>query len=141
LEEIPDRHPARAAHAERNQFRAKRGRNQTPLRGRVGVGKAATESAADPDRIMSDMPGHTGQHRPQRARLYRTLEGGVPYQRANAQHALFRGKPIQPGDGVDVYQVGRPRQSEIHHRDEALTASQHPAILRRQICEQPHRLL
>ena len=76
------------------------------------------------------MPHHAGQHRPQRASLYRAIEGDVPHSRANAQHAILRGKPVQPGDGVDVDQISRLRQAEIHDRDEALPTSQHTAVLR-----------
>ena len=102
--------------------------------------KAAAEGAADSDRIMPNMPRHAGQHRPQRASIYRAIESSVPHPRANAQHAILRGDPVQPGDGVDVDQIGRPRQAEIHDRDEALPASQHTAVLRRKFSEEPHRL-
>jgi len=58
---------------------------------------------------MPDMPGHSGQHRSQRARVYWMLEVGVPHQRPNRRYAVFCGKPVQPGDGVDVDRVSRPR--------------------------------
>jgi len=37
------------------------------------------------------------------------LEVGVPHQRPNRRYAVFCGKPVQPGDGVDVDRVSRPR--------------------------------
>lgn len=141
LEEIAGRQPALSGRADRNHFRVQRGRNQAPFCSRVGVRKAAAEGAADADRVMRNMPCHAGQHRPQRASNYGAIEGGVPHSRANAQHAILRGKPVQPGDGVDVDQISRPREAKIHDRDEALPTSQHTAVLRRKFSEELHRLL
>ena len=120
---------------------SKRRRDQAPFRRRVGMRKAAAERAAQPDRIMRDMTDHSGQHRAERAAALPDdgRRRGAPARRCAALPSRD-GKPVEPGDGVDVDQMRRPRQAESHDRHQALPARQHPAVLRRQFGEQPHRL-
>ena len=103
--------------------------------------QAAAKRAAQADRIVRDVTNDDGKHRPERAVLYWTMKRGMARQGTDAQHPIPDGEPVQPGDGVDVDQISRPRQAKIHDRDEALPTSQHTAVLRRKFSEELHRLL
>jgi len=66
-------------------------------------------------------PGRTFDHRP--------MERGVPRQRANAQFLIFATQKIQLGDAVDVEELRRAREAEVHHRRQALAAGEDLALL------------
>jgi hypothetical protein len=81
-----------------------------------------------------------GKHRPERAALNRTMKRGVARPRTNAQDTIADGEHVQPGDSVDVDQMRGTREAESHDRHQALAARQDPAIVRRQLRQQPYRL-
>ena len=86
------------------------------------------------------MANNTGKHRPERAVLNRTMKRGVARQCADVQDLIADGEHVQPSDSVDVDQMRRTCEAEAHDRHQALAAHQDPAILRRQLRQQPHRL-
>ena len=102
--------------------------------------QAAAERAPQADRIVRDVLYNSGKHRPERAVLNGTMECGVARSCTDVQDPLADGKHVQPGDGVDVDQMCRTREAENHDRYQALAARQHPAVLRRQLRQQSHRL-
>ena len=89
---------------------------------------------------MGDVANHSGEHRPERAVLNRTMERSVMHPCPDVQDLVADGENVQPGDGVDVDQMRRTREAKSHDRHEALATRQNPAVLRRQLSQQPHRL-
>ena len=53
---------------------------------------------------------------------------GQPRQRANLEAALALLDAIEPGDAVDIDQDGRPDETEVEHRHEALAAREQLSI-------------
>ena len=90
---------------------------------------------------MCDVPHNRAQQYPERTFGGRTVEVGMTHPRADAQFAVSHCQLVERGDGGDVNQVRRARQTERHHRHQALAARQHPAVLRRQLGEQPHGMI
>jgi hypothetical protein len=87
-----------------------------------------------------DVANDSGKHRAERAVLNGTMERSVARPCTDAQDTIVRGEHVQPGDGVDVDQMRRTCEAESHDRHQALAARQDPAILRRQLRQQPHCL-
>ena len=103
--------------------------------------EAAAERAAHADRVMRDVPHDGGQHDPERTIDDRAMELGMAHAGADAQRAIPDRQTVEPGDGVDVDQVCRAGEAKGHHRCEALPARQYPAVSRRELSEEPQRLV
>jgi len=102
--------------ADGDEFGVQRRGNEAPFRRRIGVRQAAAERAAHADRIMRDMLHYNGEHRAEPTVLDPAMKRGMPDPRADAQPAAFRDKPVEPGNGIDVDQMRRARQTVRHHR-------------------------
>ena len=57
------------------------------------------------------------------------LEPGVPDERADADPLVGDVDGIQPGDAVDVDEVAGVGQAHVEHRDQALPAGEHLAVV------------
>jgi hypothetical protein len=109
--------PRRGDHARVEGERARR-----QLRGGVGVGEAAAEGAAVPDRLVADVRGGAREERGVLGDDRGLRELAVQRERAEAQHALLHGDAAQDLEPPDVDERRRPGEAHVHDRDEALAA-------------------
>src|SRR5690606_6689176 len=65
---------------------------------------------------------------------------GVTHERPDLQMAVDVFDAVEPGDPVDVDEVARGGQAQLHHRKEALSPRQDPPFVS-QLCEERRRLL
>src|SRR5579863_5534279 len=93
------------------------------------MGQVATDRAAVSNLGMGDMRKRVGKQRAGFQKVAIALERTIARQGANADVPLA---PIDRGEfgkTVDVDQHRRPRQAEIHRRNEALAASEEPGFV------------
>ena len=105
------------------------------------MGEAAAKRAAQPDRIVRDVTDDPRQQRAGRIWRYRAVERRMAHAGADRKHAVGDREAIETGYPIDVDEMGRPRHAKRHHRDEALTAGEHAAILRAEFSEVRQRVI
>jgi hypothetical protein len=71
----------------------------------------------------------------------RAMEGRMPNACADAEPIAVDGKAPQRLHPVDVDEMGRPRQSECHDRNETLAPGQDTSVERRDFSQQAHRFV
>jgi hypothetical protein len=97
--------------------------------GRVAVGEVAADCRQiSHDRIRDDLRGvvKEGVAGPHDLRF---LEIGLTGQRADPQKPVGFSNARQPGDRVDVDEMGRVGETELHQRDEALASREDFGVL------------
>src|SRR5262245_40258909 len=91
--------------------------------------------------MMCDVANDRGEKLAQRALGGRPIERGMAHAGADRELAARRRQFVQAINAVDVDQVPRPRQPECHDRHEALSTSQHAAVLRSHFGKQRDRFV
>ena len=125
---FPDGHETNtvpAADHRRGPDRAEGGRQ---VLGRVGLAERAADRAPvahdrirdDPFRVVQNREVLTGRRRAEQLR--------VPDEGADPQLIVLDRNPGQPVDPVDVDQGFRLGQPQLHHRDQAVAAREHPGF-------------
>jgi hypothetical protein len=97
--------------------------------------EASAERAAQPGRIVRNVPDHAAQQPTGGSGRSRAMKGGVAHARSDRQGIAIHRKPVEARNRIDVDEMRRPRHTERHHRHETLTAAQNPALKRRELGE------
>ena len=128
FEEIVGRDDALSARAAHHHLRRQRRCNETPFRCGIGMGDAAAERAARPDRIVRDM-AHDGREQTAHGPVHdRTMERRMANNGADRQDIADAGLPGEFRNSVDVDEMCGTSDPERHDRNKALSARQHAAI-------------
>ncbi len=104
-------------------------RDRRPVAGGIVVAQAADDRAhLAHDRIGDHARRVVDETPPALADPRRALDVAVPRDRADRQDVIADAQVTEIGQGVDVDQDGRTRQSKPHGRNQALPAGQHPGL-------------
>jgi hypothetical protein len=104
-------------------------RDGRQLGGRIGVSDRSAHGAAVADLEVSDVRQSGGQQR------HIAGNGGVVFgrrlahKRAHAHVSVVAFDRVETGDPVEVDEVPEGRESQRHHRDQALPAGQHLGLV------------
>ena len=96
---------------------------------RVGVGDVAADRAAVADLGVADVAGGLGEHRAVRGENVGSRDLGVGGQRADPDRAARLGDALEFIETADVDDDGRLRESQLHHRDQAVAAGHQLRVL------------
>jgi hypothetical protein len=105
------------------------------------VGQAAAHRAGVPDRGVRDQTDRLGHQRSGHGDLRGSLDLRHRGHRADDQDVAVTPDAAQPGHVTQVDEVPGFGQPEVHQRDQALPAGQHPRFGLGVLGEQSDRLL
>jgi hypothetical protein len=105
------------------------------------MGEAATEGAAQTDRVVRYVPDYINKQGAGRPGDGRSVKCSMAYAGRDREHVVIDCQSIEAGDIVDIDQMRGPRDAERHHRHQALAARQNPPVKRTKFRELGHRLI
>jgi len=128
-EELARRDAALAVRPAEHDLAVEREDDRGQLGGRVGVDDAADDRAAVAHRGMGDLAEGLGDERRGARDLLGALDGRLPRPRPDRQPAVVEADVVELVDVVDVDEVRRLGDAEVHQRHKTLTARQDARLL------------
>ena len=128
-QELADRDLALAGRALQDDARTEREHHRAEVAGRVRVGERSADRPEVADQGIRDLRRGGGDRRVARADDVVGGELVVPDQRADPQAPVFLLDAVQAFDPVDVDQLTRRGEPELHDRDQALPSREHLRVV------------